>query len=309
MAQEFSRHSAGATAPDEEMYDQQALTRVLAPTGNAVARRGTATRRGGIPAATQTPPIMADDGAQMRSGSIKDDIGMPKIQAPGYEAPEADGPSYGDAVRAGNGGINPNPGKIEMAGDVSSGLAAAAPQAGGTPLATAAPAVGGVLEGWDRGKLDSGHDSPKYQVGRILQKYPSTPAGLQQALAEINALGIGTAEIAGSKGDKLRFGGDKLDPRFNGVTEFDVIRAAGEGGKGWQWMDANAGGGEQVIDDGGFHISGRPSSIMGASSLAGQLSSGTAQDSLIAKLQAQLGAGEGGLDQQMLERILGSART
>lgn len=102
--------------------------------------------------------------------------------------------------------------------------------------AGAAPAgQGGRLEGFDADKLASGHDSPKYQVARVLQKYPSTPAGLQAALAEINALGIGTASIGGSKGDKLSFGGN-VDPRFNGITTFDVIRGAGNGGEAWTWQ-------------------------------------------------------------------------
>ncbi|HEX5010214.1 MAG TPA: hypothetical protein VFY71_07420 [Planctomycetota bacterium] len=113
----------------------------------------------------------------------------------------------------------------------------------GTPAAVAAPgaAAGGVtggggrLEGFDAGKLaDASHTSPKYQVARVLQKYPSTPEGLQQALAEINALGLGTASISGSKGDKLTFSGN-VDPRFNGITTFDVIRGAGNGGEAWQW--------------------------------------------------------------------------
>ena len=102
----------------------------------------------------------------------------------------------------------------------------------------AAPGAAGDwsrLEGFDHDKLNSGHDSPKYQVGRILAKYPPTPEGLRQALPELQALGIGDVAIGGSKGDKLTFSGN-TDPRFNGVTTFDVIRAAGNGGEGWQWQ-------------------------------------------------------------------------
>lgn len=98
----------------------------------------------------------------------------------------------------------------------------------------------GKLEGFGgvmadgRSKLEAS-DSPKYQVARVLQKYPSTPEGLQQALEEINGLGLGTASIGGSKGDKLTFSGN-VDPRFNGITTFDVIRGAGNGGEAWAWQ-------------------------------------------------------------------------
>jgi hypothetical protein len=112
---------------------------------------------------------------------------------------------------------------------VTSGSAANVPTGGG-----------GRLEGFDADKLASGHDSPKYQVARVLQKYPSTPEGLRQALGEINALGLGTASIGGSKGDKLTFSG-QTDPRFNGVTTFDVIRSAGTGGEAWQWLGEDGG--------------------------------------------------------------------
>jgi hypothetical protein len=110
--------------------------------------------------------------------------------------------------------------------------------------ASAAPAAaGGKMGGFDGAKLGGASDSPKYQVGRILQKYPSTPAGLQQALGEIQALGLADeVSITGSKGDKLRFAGN-TDPRFNGITEFDVIKGAGNGGEEWQWIDPNDAGG------------------------------------------------------------------
>jgi hypothetical protein len=122
-------------------------------------------------------------------------------------------------------------------------------------VAAAMAGEGGKLEGFGgmdvngKSKLETS-TSPKYQVARVLQKYPSTPEGLRAALGEINALGIGTATIGGSKGDKLSFGGDNLDPRFNGVTTFDVIRGAGNGGEAWQWDgggDAPAGGDDAAM--------------------------------------------------------------
>lgn len=108
--------------------------------------------------------------------------------------------------------------------------------------ASGAQGGGGRLEGFDADKLASGHDSPKYRVARVLQNYPSTPEGLRQALPELQKLGLGDVAIGGSKGDKLTFSG-QTDPRFNGVTTFDVIRAAGNGGEAWQWLGEGGDGG------------------------------------------------------------------
>lgn len=84
------------------------------------------------------------------------------------------------------------------------------------------------LQGFDTGKLnDAEHTTPKYQVGRILAKYPSTPAGLQSALAEIVALFPGTT-IEGSNGDKLN---------IPGVGVIDVGLQFSQGGNvGWAWQ-------------------------------------------------------------------------
>jgi hypothetical protein len=47
------------------------------------------------------------------------------------------------------------------------------------------------------------------------------------------------ARFGGSKGDRLIVDGD-LPDAFKGMREFDVIKAAGEGGRGWQWGDPYA---------------------------------------------------------------------
>ena len=86
---------------------------------------------------------------------------------------------------------------------------------------------------FDSGKLaDTSHRSVKYEVARVLQFYPHTPEGLQAALPEIQAL-FPTVTIKGSKGDTLDFG----DYVSNGerIGSIDVIFAAGEGGRSWQW--------------------------------------------------------------------------
>jgi hypothetical protein len=124
----------------------------------------------------------------------------------------------------------------------------------------AAPAGGGrgKLEGFGgmtadgRSKLEAS-DSPKYQVARVLQNYPSTPEGLRQALPELQKLGLGDVSIGGSKGDKLTFSG-QTDPRFNGVTTFDVIRAAGNGGEAWVWQ--GEGGAAPAAAGGGANAAG-----------------------------------------------------
>lgn len=104
------------------------------------------------------------------------------------------------------------------------------------PAAAEAPrAAIGRMAGFDGGKLaNTAHDSTKYQVGRILQFYPNTPAGLRDALPEIQQIAPG-ATIAGSKGDKLDFG-DYVDGRGERIGVIDIIQAAGLGGTAWQWI-------------------------------------------------------------------------
>jgi hypothetical protein len=113
------------------------------------------------------------------------------------------------------------------------------------PLTTAAPSglpsspaanrqPVGIMGGFDPVKMaDTSHSTLKYQVGRILQFYPNTPAGLQEALPEIKTIVPG-ASIAGSKGDKIDFGSYMQDGVSVGVV--DVLQASGLGGRAWQWL-------------------------------------------------------------------------
>jgi hypothetical protein len=65
------------------------------------------------------------------------------------------------------------------------------------------------MGGLDPAKLANlNHKSLKYEVGRILQYHPNTPEGLRAALPV--------------RGERI------------GIV--DVIFAAGEGGKSWQWL-------------------------------------------------------------------------
>jgi hypothetical protein len=95
---------------------------------------------------------------------------------------------------------------------------------------------GSALEGfdWSKFQLPPTQWSPKYLVGAVLAKYPPTPAGLLQALPELNKLGLGLFTVGGSKGDQLII--SNASPLFQGITQFDVIRAAGLGGRAWQWL-------------------------------------------------------------------------
>lgn len=93
----------------------------------------------------------------------------------------------------------------------------------------------GKLEGFDQGKLGSGHDSPKYQFGRAMSQFDPKGGISQELLDALNALGLGNV-TGGIGGDKISIG--NADPRFEGVTEFDIIRDLENGG-GWQWGGLN----------------------------------------------------------------------
>ena len=67
----------------------------------------------------------------------------------------------------------------------------------------------------------------------ILGRYQHTPQGLRQAFDENPQL-ASMSQIGGNKGDKI------LDPTTGRLV--DVIQAAGEGGKAWQWLDEASGG-------------------------------------------------------------------
>ena len=104
----------------------------------------------------------------------------------------------------------------------------------GTPPAT--PTSGYVpkdylfnKEKWN----DPNHQSPKYAVHRIINKYGYTAAGLQQALAEIRQLPYGkNARIVGA--DKIDFGDGMWGSERLGII--DVIRDVGGPNAGGQWI-------------------------------------------------------------------------
>jgi hypothetical protein len=80
--------------------------------------------------------------------------------------------------------------------------------------------------GWDSQKwVDPTHTTPKYVVGRILAKYPPTPAGLQAAMPEIQNAMPGTTLD----------GDDTLNIPNVGYIDVGVAFGAG-GGVGWDWQ-------------------------------------------------------------------------
>jgi hypothetical protein len=114
----------------------------------------------------------------------------------------------------------------------SSGLPSATATSGTTPTADRAKV--GTMAGFDFAKLaNTSHTTPKYQIGRVLQYYPNTPAGLKDALPELQQLVPGIT-ITGSKGDLLNFG-QYVSPEGVKVGVVDVIQSAGTGGVAWQW--------------------------------------------------------------------------
>jgi hypothetical protein len=106
-----------------------------------------------------------------------------------------------------------------------------------TALSTVAGAAAdrkavGTMAGFDGAKLaNMSHDTTKYTIGRILQYYPNTPAGLKDALPEIQQVVPG-ATLVGN--DKIDFG-SYVDPRGIKIGVIDVLQSAGAGGKAWQW--------------------------------------------------------------------------
>lgn len=101
----------------------------------------------------------------------------------------------------------------------------------------------GKFGGWDPNKWASGHDTPKYKIGRMLAGAPDTPEGLRGLLPEILKLDS-DAELFGDNSDRIL-----LPNLLRGMPGGDVVDLGvgfGEGGgRGWAWQVMNA------IDPGG----------------------------------------------------------
>jgi hypothetical protein len=263
----------GLTAPDDDMYNQQALDQVLS------GRQ--AQPRAGNPAARQMP----DEPTASRV-------------TPGAER----GAGLSDMM-GGNAGVNPgaSAGKLEMS------MADAAPAA----QAPAAPKPLYGLEGFDgvmadgRRKLDAG-DSPKYQVGRTLQGFDPAQGLTPEVIAALNTLGIGT--FSGER-DKLSVTSD--DPRWNGVTKFDVGRdfSKGDGSTGssaWSFQNDMPGQGGGAAPPAGnlendmYYRSGATSD---ASSAVDPFTGQSTYQALMARLRDVLGGNDP--ERAALSQVLG----
>lgn len=119
---------------------------------------------------------------------------------------------------------------------------------------TKGPATGSMrdrLLGFDAGKLDSGHNTPKYVFARHAQNFDDRDASSRDAL--INALrgdASGFFKDARLEGDILK---GSYDPDTGGYGDVDIIKGLKAGGEGWQWgaMPGSVqGGGAQPVSGG-----------------------------------------------------------
>jgi hypothetical protein len=136
------------------------------------------------------------------------------------------------------GGPREDGGGVRQPGDPDAG----GPQPGPvfTPPQTPLPQNTAALNGWDQTKWDDpNHNTIKYQVGRILQKYPKTVEGLKQAQAELTAAF-----------PSLTFNG-KDTITIPGEGSWDVLKNASGGGEDWQWITKTNPDGTPYVDTGG----------------------------------------------------------
>jgi hypothetical protein len=110
----------------------------------------------------------------------------------------------------------------------------------------------GNLMGYDPTKLASGHNSPKYSLGRFFQGIGHTP---ELVAANWEKFVQSDPRFSGwsfSGKDKIRWGGQgTLHDDFKGATEVDIINSAGAGGRGIQWLIPDGEGGATVAGAGG----------------------------------------------------------
>jgi hypothetical protein len=136
----------------------------------------------------------------------------------------------------------------------------ASPSGAGTPGASQAPALPGgtrnALEGFGgmmqdgRSKLEAS-DSPKYTFARIAQQFDmKDPAQREAMLQALRNDPSGYFRNATLTRDILDIG-QGADPRFNGVTRFDILRDE-EGDAALQWAEPGGGGGAAAPMGGGM---------------------------------------------------------
>lgn len=115
---------------------------------------------------------------------------------------------------------------------------------GGIPTAGGAPKTSlyGTL---DSGKLDAARggsrDSAKYQFLAAAERQGGYDPGA--VLASLQASDPSRWGGWSASGDKIRYGGNSLDPVFDGLRELDVVHDFDNpnGAAGWGWQDTRAG--------------------------------------------------------------------
>lgn len=189
-------------------------------------------------------------------------------------------------------------GGASAAGDAAGGASGPAGAAGGAGVGDtsgwdtdgyAAPQYvpkgdyGPAPPGFDAAKwADPNHQTPKYAVTRILNQYGGTPEGVGKAMPELEQAYPGAT-----------FNGkDKIT--IPGLGTIDVVKAAGKGGEGLQWIPDDAG-------QGGAPATGTP---------ARGATAGPADDGgdLLARLQAEIDRIQNGApDRHALMAQMGAA--
>lgn len=127
------------------------------------------------------------------------------------------------------GGAQPRPPAVPPPPPVVTPPPVAAPTP--PPPPPVAPALPGVLPGWDATKwANPDHNTTKYQVGRLLANYAPTTANFDTVFHELLSLFPGI-----TKGTSGRIHG--LPDTYGPV---DILEAANAGGRAWQWIDTGA---------------------------------------------------------------------
>jgi len=149
------------------------------------------------------------------------------IYEPGY------GPEPGDPDFPGGGGPELPP--------VTGGVAG--PPTGGVNTGTSGGTTGGStgntgpgnwdwVSGFDWDKWDSGHDSPKYQIGHTLAQFDPTLGLTPEVIDALNALGFGNFEMI----DEDEFSiANPVDELGAGIYGGDLIEDFASGNGRWAW--------------------------------------------------------------------------
>ncbi len=96
------------------------------------------------------------------------------------------------------------------------------------------------VEGLDKAKIDAGHDSPKYQIGRIQSHFDPTKGVTPEMIDALNGLTYQGQKMGNFRFDPKATSNDWLYvddgvSKFDGVKGGDIVRNSGPGGawQGW----------------------------------------------------------------------------